>query len=390
MSNVKIKVNFYNESEKENIKKNFPEDFDILDKFDKKTIDVSLEDFKTYSYFRQQLTEKPKKFLDFRLMIKNWGHYDGYLKLQDDKLINIYPERIDNADVSEMLGVAGGLSVISKIYGFTQADWTRIPITTKHKDFDFKLDSCLKDRVIVLETKGSIVNDNSKKEPSVSNLKSNIIEKKNDKVFKNRYSSRNTCIGIITVADSTHYLQSWLVDPPVGDVEENPEKIKLLKRLYFYHSIFWFISKRSYLTVTLANRIKTIEASSDYRCFDKIPLLNHSFDSIQLTKKFINSHAKTKNSKIIGKVFFESEFIYFVGIEIDLIYKIIEQDFENILSLKSEPCTEINYIYCNISKKEKYINEMETSIIKNSAGLCLARESKSKLNWLEKSGKISF
>jgi hypothetical protein len=401
MSIVKIKVNFYDKEQKDLLEKNFPKDFELLKKYDGNTIDISLEDFKTYAYFRHQFiksTGKHQTFLDLKPIAQNWGHYDSYFELQGDKLVNVYPERIEATDVSEMIGVAGGLAVASEIYGLTQADWTKIPITTAHKDFDFKHTSCISDRFINIESKGSVADNNSAKESSVSNLKNNILEKKKDDGFKKKYDyGRDTCIGIVTVADKTNNLQSWLVDPPIEDLESSPEKVKLLKRLYFYHSIFRLMSKRSYLSITLANRIKAIELTSDYKNLDKVPLLNYSFDKIQLTESFINSRSRTKDKKVIGNTFLIDKAIYFIGIETDLINPIIYQNFDEILSLKTKTSTELTTLSCKISKRrgqdlssldnlkikltkqqdedENYIHfEMNAEVIKNSSGLCIAQQ----------------
>ncbi len=187
MSKIKIKVDFYNQKQKELIEKNFPEDFKLIDKFNGKTIDVSLEDFKTFAYFRHQFKIKGRfaSFLELKPMAQNWGHYDNYFGLQGDKLVNIFPDdRIEATDVSEMLGVAGGLSVASAIYDFTLADWTKIPIIGEHKDFDFAHISCLRDRFINIEAKGSIIDDNGYKTAAVSQHKGDILEKSKMMVLK--------------------------------------------------------------------------------------------------------------------------------------------------------------------------------------------------------------
>lgn len=401
MNNIKINVNFYDSDQRKQILKNFPKDFEIIKEFDGKTIDISLEDFKTYAFFRHQFIKTGgvhQTFLDLKPFAQNWGHYDTYFEVQGDKLVNIYPERIEATDASEMIGVAGGLAVASKIYGLTQADWTKIPITTAHKDFDFSHTSSISGRFINIEAKGSIANNNKAKESSVSNLKSNILLKKEDDGFRKKYNyNRDCCIGIITVADKTNHLQSWLVDPTIDDFESSPEKVKILKRLYFYHSILRLISKRSYLSVCLANRIKAIECTSDYNKLDKVPLLNYNFDKIQLTDSFINSRTTTKDKKIIGNTFIIDNVIYFVGIETDIIYSIINQSFSDIVSLKTPPSTEFSTLSCKISKDRnqeffftnnssiKLTNQqvkdgnlihfdMEVDIIKNSSGICIARQ----------------
>lgn len=402
MSIIKIKVDFYDEEQKSLIIKNFPKDFEIIKDFDRKTIDVSLEDFKTYAFFKHQFIKNGRQasFLDLEPLAQNWGHYDTYFEVKDGgKLVNIFPDdRIEATDVSEIIGVAGGLTVASSLYGFTQADWTKIPMTTDHKDFDFSHTSSLLDRFINIEAKGSVIEDNSYKTPPVSNHKSNILNKKQDKDFKKKYiPSRDSNIGIITVADHNNNLQSWIVDPKMDNFEAPPEKIKLLKRLYFYHSILRLIAKRSYITLTLANRIKAIEQSNDYNKLDGIPLLNYNFDKINLTESFINSRSRNKEKDIIGNTFLINQNIFFIGMPTELIITIINQSFKKILELKSQTSTALTTLNCKISKRggkelsslidskfqsikeqledDNYIYfEMNTEVIKNSSGLCIARK----------------
>ncbi|OQP54375.1 hypothetical protein [Niastella populi] len=51
---LKIKVDYYNNEEKENIEKNFPNDFELIEAVEGKTIEIPYEDFKVYSVFRYQ------------------------------------------------------------------------------------------------------------------------------------------------------------------------------------------------------------------------------------------------------------------------------------------------------------------------------------------------
>lgn len=114
MSTIKIQVDFYNQEQKDLIKKNFPEDFKLIDQVTGKKMEVSLEDFKTYAFFRHQFNKKGRwsSFLDLKPMTKHWDLYENYFGVQGDKLINICPDdRIEALEIPEMLGVAGGLSV---------------------------------------------------------------------------------------------------------------------------------------------------------------------------------------------------------------------------------------------------------------------------------------
>jgi hypothetical protein len=331
VSTVKIKVDFYNKKQRELIEKNFPQDFEVIKKFEGKFVDLPIEDFKTYAFFKHQSSEN-LSFQSLSRFAQNWGHYDLYYNLTEEgKLLNVYPDdKIDSSDVSEMIGVAGGLSVASAIYGLTQADWTKIPITNKSKSFDFNRESAIEGRVINVEAKGSIVPNNSEKHENVLQHKFKIIEKKKDDGFRSKQTTRDSNIGIITVADRNNFLQAWLVDPVVDDFEIAPRKLKLLKRLYFYYSILKFISKRAYVTITLANRIRTIELTDDYEKLDNLPLLNYDFEKLQVSESFINTHSSDTKKRTVGNVVIVDNEVFFIGLEISVINIIVNQNFSDI------------------------------------------------------------
>ncbi|WP_243349454.1 hypothetical protein [Parabacteroides sp. FAFU027] len=400
MASVKIRIDYYDQEQKGLIQNNFPKDFDVIEKIAGKTISIPLEDFKTYAFFRHKhsLNGKESSFIDLKEMAQNWGHYDLYLELDErGALINKFPgEIIEANDVSEMIGIAGGLSVASTLYGFTQADWTKIPIS-KHKDFDFNRISSLEERFINIETKGSIIPDNSKKSSSVSNHKNSIIGKKLDPKFINRRPiSNNTNIGIITVADRNHNLQAWLVDPPIRSFDISPKKTRLLKRLYFYHSIIRYITERSHLTIALADRIKAIENTNDYMHLNKVPLVNGGFNKIELSESFVNFKAYNLEKEILGNTYSYDSHIFFLGISKDIVDIIISQDFNRILEIKTVPFTQSLILDCKKSKNEwrksdmkdslnitlssnlkdtQYIHfKMKTDILQSTSGLCIGRQ----------------
>lgn len=422
MNIVKIRIDFYDTEQRKLIRKNYPTDFEILKNFEGKTIEVPLEDFKTYAFFRHQYTKSDgtsATFIDLQEFAQNWGHYNLYFKPLDNGALVSTSQKLQTiskslrettvltegkswdripTDVSEMLGVAGGLSVASIIYGFIQADWQKIPETNKHKDFDYSIASCLPGRCINIEAKGSVVENNSLKPVSVSKHKRDITDKKADAGFTSKYgTTRDICIGIITVADAQRNLQAWLVDPPVDELQMPPEKAKLLKRLYFYYSILRLISKRSYLTLTLANRIKAIEQISDYASLNGVPLLDYDMKKIRITTHFVVAHSSDSTNQAIGKAFIIDETVHFIGLHRKTIKTIIDQDFNKILNLRESPSTEVRSLNCKIDrqKDDAFISPnnpniqlifeqkaearhiylaMKSDMIMNSAGICVARE----------------
>jgi len=398
MATVKIKVDYYDSQQANLIRQNFPHDFDKINSVAGNIIEVPIEDFKTYAFFRHQTDHNDfRTFTDIAKLSKNWGIYDSYFDFDSTtgKITNKYPGIIDNNDVPEIIGIGGGLSVAGQIYDLTQADWTKIGIQT-HKDFDFTKNAVTSNRNVVLETKGSVI-DNNQMRSEVSNHKSNILEKKGDTKFKQKYNySQNTCLGIITAADKKNILQSWLVDPPTENISFDLRKIKLLKRLHYYYSIIRFLSKRTYFALVLANRIKTIELIADYNSLDGIPLLNANFEKIVIRDSFISSRATNKARSIVGRtLMFHTRELYYIGIKRDLLDIMIKQDFNEILDYKIKPFSTTQLIqgdilvrgdsYSKIFEKNNiktlpsnyedyFYFETELDIIQNSAGLNIARK----------------
>lgn len=404
MSKVKIAISFYDDEQKKLIEKNFPEDYKLISKVEGKTIEVPYEDFKTYSYFRHQYDSPGlKTFIDLSKLASSWAEYELYFHLDSStgKLTNIYPGPIESTNIGDALGVAGGLAVAGAIYGLTQADWINIG-KQNHKDFDFHHTSSIDGRFINIEAKGCVNNDNSSKTPSVSQHKKKIFDKKNDDKFKAKYSyKKDSCIGIITVADRANKLQAWIVDPEVPNQEMNPEKYRLLSRLYFYFSIFRLISKRSYLTLTLANRISVLESLSNPREIDGIPLINFNFDKIRITDSFLFSRARNDNNSVIGRTVLVRNQLLFIGIDTEIIDRIIPQKIDDILDLKLNPKTTYEKIVGRIRKTDESYQQLkilpkieihedsdenfiifsaEMQVIRSSSGLCMARLTKTNTN----------
>lgn len=396
MANVKIKVDFYNEEQEGLIKEIYPEDYNLIGKFKNKTIEIPIEDFKTNAFFRHiSESDSSKKLLSKTNISRNWNLYEIYFDYDETtgKLLNKYAGKIEANDVPETLGIAGGLSILNHIYGLTQADWTKIS-RHNYKDADFRHISSTLNRNLNLEVKGSIVEDNTK-QTNVLSQKGKILEKKNDKNFIKRYSGSDTCLGIITVADKVNILQSWLVDPDSDEQQFAPDKSKLLKRLYFYYFITIYLSSRTYLSLALANRIKSIELIKDYQSLNKLPLMNSRFEKLYISDGFVKDRASNRSLSMVGKLYtYAEKELYIVGIERDILDLLIEQDFDRILKIKTTPETSTQSISGYLQIRNPGIKELllknnikfsddeyqkhlylqtEFNIVRNTAGLNVSR-----------------
>lgn len=359
MALVKIDFQFYNATEEAEFKSSYPMEYELLSPEIGKTLKIPLEDFKTFFLFRHQMEENGRvtsfnKF--FKSIEKEWVYFDRYYTYDsaNEDFFSKYDSNNGNTEISDSLGVAGALAVSSKIFlDITQADWRKIPVL-KTKDFDFEHLSVFKDKYLVVEAKGAIVKDN-RLPSSVDYHKKSVLEKKDNDAFLRKYSNdRDVCFALITVAEKTKTLKTWMVDPPTLPLEYDPFRYKLLSRLYFYLDYIRLVSQRSYISLLLANRIKILEISEKIDKYDKIPLINSRFEKIEISQAFIEGRTSIKSQSIVGVIYFgENEDIYFIGIHKSILEMLITQNFNSIINYKDvNPTTNFQTINCKIRKSK--------------------------------------
>ena len=357
---VRLDVAFYDEDEKELFKTNYPEEFERINKIaEVGYIEVSFADFKTYSQMQHRNSEI-EKLNSFRAIQQNIGDLYGNVNVYTDfdpesgRFSSIYTNNNEQNHVSESIGCGGVLSVLGAIYGLTQADWQRINIQG-HKDFDF--DSAVIenfDKMLVVEAKGSIVEDNRVKS-DLSNHKNRIKAKKEDEDFKNKYpNGADLLIGGITAIDDVNHAKVYLVDPPMNSniSKEFRFKIKTLKRLTYYLDWLTIISSRSYLTIALKNRINAIEKLDNIENLNALMLVNAKDEVLEMREFFFESKSHI-DKQVFGKLhILNSKKAVFIGLAAELYDLIAFQNFDAICKYKTESFMEGKPIRLKISRRE--------------------------------------
>ncbi|WP_372744419.1 hypothetical protein [Lutibacter sp.] len=367
---LRIDVAYYDDVEENLLQKNYPNEFERIDQIVKAGyIKVPFADFKTYSQMHHRNSEYGK-LNSFTTIQENIGDlygnvnvYTGF-EIETGRFYTEYPNNNEQNHVSESIGCGGALSVLSQIYGLTQADWQRINIQG-HKDFDF--DSAVIEnfnKMIVVEAKGSIVSDNSLKS-NFSYHKSNIKEKKSDEGFKSKYAKgTDLLIGGITVIDKVNHAKIYLVDPPeVSQLDEKFRlKIKILKRLTFYLDWISIISKRAYFTIALKNRVKALEKIDDISKLNFLALVNASNKQLQVSDDFVKSRSNIGGTIIGNLSEIKSKKAVFIGLNMELYNLIMEQDFKGISSYKADSFIGNRRIDIKISGKKAESSEFIRNI----------------------------
>jgi hypothetical protein len=357
---LRLDVAFYDDNEKELFKRNYPLEFERINKIiETGFIKVPFADFKTYSQMQHRNTAI-KKLDSFESIRENIGDLYGNVNFYTDfdpetgRFNSVATNNNEQNHVSEGIGCGGILSVMSEIYGLTQADWQRINIQG-HKDFDF--DSAVVEdfsKMIVVEAKGSIVEDNRLK-THLSNHKISIKEKKDDAGFINKYSKgTDLLIGGITAIDDVNHAKVYLVDPPMNSdmSREFRYKIKILKRLTYYLDWMTIIGKRSYLTIALKNRVAVIEKLSEIENLNSITLVNANGQALKVNETIYESKSHI-DGEIIGKLnILNHRKAVFIGLSVDLYNLIAMQDFEAISNFKTESFFERKQINLKLTSRE--------------------------------------
>jgi len=331
---IKLKVEYYgNEHEKMLSKLSCATE---LTKVVKNGLLIPEQDFLVYSLFREQkrmagwktykeLAEKVPSRLEI---------FNDYFGIENGYLYSKFSSSNDtDKTMTEAVGVGTSLSLASIIYGLTEADWEKIPVT-KNKDLDFQIASTGQE-IVELESKGAIVtNTNYKRE--ISGRANDIHKKKSQQ--RNKHDNNNTLLGIIATIPITKGQETvcQILDPEGDNIEISPRKYKLLARLLYYYREFRILTRAHFL-ISLVNRIQAIQVSEDYDSFDNQPLLNID------NEPFINITPSLKISKSVvedGLAFGEiislgNNNYYYYGFLFSIIDILINQGFSNILAFRN-------------------------------------------------------
>lgn len=343
MANVKIDVAYYDDEEREAFANNYPNDIEGLDEIVQSGIGVPFENFKIYSQLHHLNPTTSLGTLES--ITRNVdGHYfdTGHYTQFDEatgKLTALLDHSNEQDHVTKSIGSAGILSLLDSLEGTTSADWQRIDIQG-HADLDFVSGVSREgDKLIAVEAKGSIRANNQLK----SNLNSKRLAIKNKKA-QSDYSRENQdgadlLIGGITVADKVNDLKLWLVDPPIQSTLSNEQRlrIKLLKRLTYYFRIIFDISKRSFFSFLLANRLRALEELDDPFRLNNLSLVDSEFNNKEVDTSFLRRYSQV-NGDIIGNIIQISETeALFIGLKKDIVDLVVAQKFNLILRYQAEP-----------------------------------------------------
>lgn len=344
--NFSVDVRYY-DADHETALKKIPRLKAGLAKVAGKTIEIPEGEFLTYSLFTK-LGTGPRRFATLASIQRVARHYApplyDYFSLA--KTLKLEKAGFDpEVGLRERIGVALGLSTISRIHGMGLADWVRIPVMrTKH--LDFQLASTGRRRVQV-ETKGSVVSDNTKR-AQVSGHASSITSKKNflaSRPKKRGPWEASVRYGTIAAIDSANTARVWLLDPEPHPIKWNPDELQLLARFGFLAAWLSMISPQSQVSWAMRKRYGDLVRSEKPLEFNEEPLLGASG---QLIGGDPEGAVTSPGNFFYGKLDFDGKLvvrsvplrkgeILLLGARRDLLSLAVEQNFAKILEYRTDP-----------------------------------------------------
>lgn len=365
---IKIAVDYYSEDDANKLKEYSSAD-EIEKVISRKIIEIPKEEFLTYYLLFNKGSGVPE-FGDYLAVSKYTGDAYSQMRFQilfNGKSLSAAPLLSDpHTSIPEHIGEATGLSVISRIHGFNEADWC--PIKKMRgadalKTFDFQIAST-GSKIIQVETKGSIVDDNLKKSDSIYTHKSDIkVKKKELKELlreNNDPNPANLRYGTIAAVDKRpdSIIKCWLTDPEPELILTDPKLLRLFIRLRFLHGWISFFSPRSLFATALSTRINCLEKIKNPFELDDVPLKmvnGKEFDYQPFLFEerefdFFKNKSHVTDGPAGGIVLKISENeLLFLGIQEDLISIANKQSFDEIMNFDFPYGTVDKEIECTLS-----------------------------------------
>ena len=365
---IQVEVSFFDDAEKNKLMA-YPT-ASVMQELVSRPLEIPKAEFLTYYLFHQIKLGKPgyRDYQSVAQKVHLWLSAIGEcIDYVGGSIRTPHGSTQQLTEVSEHVGEAIGLSVISRIHGLTEADWAPIPEQRGRNakpSFDFQIASDGK-RFVQIETKGSSVSDNRILSDAVKAQKRKIDEKKAKltalALTDEDPNPAGLRYGTIAVVDARidGNLRCLLTDPPSEQVDESPARFRLLSRMRRLRDWICFLSPRSTLSAALATRIVDLETLKDPFELDSVPLLRGTSEPFDIEpynaftwrhSAFMSSKSRVMDGPAGGVVIQLSErALFFFGIRENLLNMAANQSFEEITNYKSESASIQKTVECTFS-----------------------------------------
>jgi hypothetical protein len=361
---IRIDVSFYNAEEAAKLLA-YPNAKELL-RVTSSAIYVPTSEFLSYYLLHRKKTGAPR-YRNLRSMgysiSEALSNLNGLVSFNGHSICTAADVSAQLPEISEHLGEAVGLSVVSNIHKLIDADWQPIPTKSGPRgkptlDFETASDGT---GIVQLEAKGSSVNNNGKFSDAVRAQKQRIVAKKE----AHRLDEGAIRYGTIAVMDNRTdgNVKCWLLDPPPDSGSQDPKHVRLRKRLRFLAKWISFISPRSQLSSALATRVASLDRMSDPFELDGLPIFKGLNEEFANTEGFFSSKSQLADASAGGILLpLGKTGVFFLGINSYLLGLAKTQSFEQILSFRLTNFSAQRSVQCRVSRRNFERLDLPSSI----------------------------
>jgi hypothetical protein len=337
---IDVRVDYYDQKEEACFKTRYRNAAEI-DRVAGSTVHLPLAELLTYSLFVNKRPELPgaSSFAEIKANLNSSARdFDLGLRVTKSSLKTVLTGNDQISDLSHKIGTGVALSIANRLTGLNEADWNRMTVgRAKAEDFSFASEST---GHVQVEAKGSSVKDHSGAKPATVRQHAADIRAKFRASRARDTGHPVTRYGVIGSIDTREdsVMRSWLVDPPEGMIDRNPRDQQLLNRLSFVAEILDVVLPSSAFAMQLYKRIATLAQVDDVFAYSRIPL-SGTAESWRQTIFLTQPQDVTRH--FFGTILTLLDGTrFFYGVRSEWIDAAQQQDFDQIMSLKSPPHSE--------------------------------------------------
>lgn len=332
---------------------------------------VNAAQFLTYYLFYRKRPGS-QRFRNYEAIAEHIDHalveLDGWVDYVDGSLVSA-PDAVPQGKVvTERIGEAGALCVVSRIHGLHEADWEKIP---EHRGrhsfstFDYRFDTAAASDgayVIQVEAKGTAVEDPSILTSNARAQKTKIDKKKENIHLLEAGNSypypASLRYGVLCAIGRTGRMRCWLTDPPAED-SWDARRYRLLARLQFIFNWISVLNPRSQLAASFGTRLLTLSRLKDPFELQGVPLVRGNGEPFEIPPYALFERPQgmfaymctVTDGPAVGTLIKSSRGqLFFIGVQRQIYEMAARQDFEAVLEYREPGGTTTKQVDCVISR----------------------------------------
>lgn len=364
---VRLAVEYYDASERQKLRA-YPT-ADRLEAAVREGVRIDIRQFLVYYLFRRKRLVMPG-YRSFRELADKTDRaaidLEDWVEFSEDTLVTAKGATPQDPAITERIGEAAALSLISHVHSLHEADWQRIETRSGPSGvptFDFEIDCPTAsdgERIVQVEAKGSAVADTSVRSANILAQKARLDRKKASiRELAGCYPCpADLRYGVIAALGRQGTLRCLVTDPP-GEAAGDPRRYRLLARLDFMHSWVSRIAPRSQLSVALATRNQALSTLKDPFVLAGVPLSRSNgmafeagdFANFGDRRDPLGHLSNVVDGSAVGTIIGSSgNRLLFAGVRRSIFEMSATQEFDKVLSYKEVGISRSEVVRCVVPR----------------------------------------